>query len=96
MFRNPEDWSSACFWSDVHATFRVSFSWAANSLGVKVPSDECPQTLNRLAAAARGAAGVALEAGTVADHGEVAAFGAAFAFIALHPGLCDLLGHPEE
>ena len=59
-------------------------------------SDECPQTLNRLAAAARGAAGVALEAGTVADHGEVAAFGAAFAFIALHPGLCDLLGHPEE
>src|SRR5271163_3408362 len=36
------------------------------------------------AAPRRGAAGVALEAGAVADHGEVAAFGAGFADVAFH------------
>ncbi len=45
----------------------------------------------RLAAAACAAACVAFQAGAVAHHGEVAAFGAAFAFIALHAGLSDLL-----
>ncbi|MBO9418860.1 hypothetical protein J7481_05075 [Labrenzia sp. R4_2] len=45
-----------------------------------------------LAAAGGGAAGVAFQAGAVAHHGEVAAFRAAFAFIAFHAGLGDLLG----
>jgi hypothetical protein len=44
------------------------------------------------AAPRRGAAGVALEAGAVAHHGEVAAFGAGFADIALHPRFGPLLG----
>lgn len=44
------------------------------------------------AAAACRAAGVAFQAGTIADHGEVAAFGATFALVALHARLGDLLG----
>ena len=36
-----DTWSSPSFLSGLHATFRVSFSWAAKSLGVKFPSDEC-------------------------------------------------------
>jgi hypothetical protein len=40
----------------------------------------------------RGAAGVALQARAVAHHGEVAAFGAGFADIALHPRFGALLG----
>ncbi len=40
-----------------------------------------------LRTAARRAAGVALEAGAVAHHREVAAFRAALALVALHAGL---------
>ena len=41
----------------------------------------------------RAAAGVALQAGAVAHQGEVRAFGAAFAHIALHPRFRALVGH---
>ncbi len=44
-----------------------------------------------LRAAARCTTGVAFQAGAVAHHGEVAAFWAAFAFIAFHAGQCDLV-----
>ena len=44
------------------------------------------------AASRRRAAGVALQTGAVAHHGEVAAFGAGFADIALHPRFRSLLG----
>src|SRR5690242_1002062 len=46
---------------------------------------------SRSAAPACGAAGVAFEAGAVADEGEVAAFAAAVAFVAFHAGFLDLL-----
>jgi len=38
---NRQEWSSPRFWSGRHAIFRASSSWAAKSLGVKFPSDEC-------------------------------------------------------
>jgi hypothetical protein len=44
-----------------------------------------------LGTATRGAAGVAFEAGAVADQREVAAFGAAVAFVALDAGGADAL-----
>jgi hypothetical protein len=40
----------------------------------------------------RAAAGVALQARAVADHGEIAAFGAGFADVAFHPRFGALLG----
>src|SRR3546814_1859021 len=43
------------------------------------------------AAACRAAAAVAFQAGTVAHQGEVAAFGAGVAFVALHAGFGDAL-----
>ncbi len=46
----------------------------------------------RSAAAAGRAASVALQAGAIADHGEVAAFGATLALVALNARLGDLLG----
>ena len=42
-----------------------------------------------LTATRGGPAGVAFQAGAVADQGEIAAFTAIFAFIALHSGLLD-------
>lgn len=36
------------FQSGPHATFRVSLSWAANSLGVKFPSEECGPRLRQV------------------------------------------------
>src|SRR6202042_3061841 len=51
-----------------------------------------PVALRPSAAPRRPAAGVALEAGAVADHGEIAAFGAGFADVAFHPRFGALLG----
>jgi hypothetical protein len=47
---------------------------------------------HRTLRAPRRPAGVALEAGPVADHGEVAAFGAGFADVAFHARFGSLLG----
>jgi len=71
---------------------RLCGVWGRSSLAFRTLNSSCGRSFlgeGYLTTPARGATRVAFQAGAVADQGEVAAFAAAVAFVALHAGGAD-------